>query len=96
MATLKKASAKAEDKAAKERAACEKQEARVCEVQQELQDAVKKYESLERDSKTKESELAKALQSAQDARAEPRKPSRKSRRPKRLRRVRLFLCKASM
>ena len=55
---------------AKERAACEKQEARVSKVQQELQDAVKKYESLECDSKTQGSELAKACQSAQDARAE--------------------------
>ena len=61
MAALKKALAEAEDKAAKERAAREKHEARVSEVQQELQDAVKKYESLERDSKTQESELAKAL-----------------------------------
>ena len=70
MAALKKALAEAEDKAAKERAAREKHEARVSEVQQELQDAVKKYESLERDSKTQASELAKARQSAQDARAE--------------------------
>ena len=46
MATLKKLLAEAEDKAAKERAARKKQEARVSEVQQELQDAVKKYESL--------------------------------------------------
>ena len=57
---LKKALAEAEDKAANERAVHEKQEARVSEVQQELQDAVKKYESLERDSKTQEAELAKA------------------------------------
>ena len=70
VATLKKALAEAEDKVAKERAACEKHEARVGEVQQLLQDPVKKCESLERDSKNKESELAKALQSAQDARAE--------------------------
>ena len=70
MAALKKALAEAEDKAAKERAAREKHEARVGEVQQELQDAVKKYESLECDSKTQGSELAKACQSAQDARAE--------------------------
>lgn len=70
VASLKKALAEAEDKVAKERAAREKQEARVSEVQQELQDAVKKYESLERDSKTQESELAKARQSTQDARAE--------------------------
>ena len=67
---LKKALEKAEDKAAKERAAREKHEARVSEVQQELQDAVKKYESLERDSKTQTSELATARQSVRDARAE--------------------------
>ena len=73
MAALKKALAEAEDKAAKERAAREKHEARVGEVQQELQDAVQKYESLERESKTQVSELAKALQSAQDARAEAQK-----------------------
>ena len=63
MAALKKALEKAENKAAKERTACEKHEAQVGEVQQELQDAVKKCESLERDSKTQASELAKALQS---------------------------------
>ena len=63
----------AEDKAAKERASREKQEARVSEVQQELQDVVQKYKSLERDSKTQESELAKDLQSAQDTKAEAQK-----------------------
>ena len=62
--------AEAEDKATKEYAAREKQEARVSEVQQELQDVVKKYESLEHDYKTQESELAKARQCVQDARAE--------------------------
>ena len=61
MAALKKALSEAEDKVAKERIEREKQEARVAEVQQELQDFVKKYESLEHDSKTQESELAKAL-----------------------------------
>ena len=70
MAALKKALAEAEDKAAKERATREKHEAQVSEVQQELQDAVKKYESLEHDSKMQGSELAKARQSARDARAE--------------------------
>ena len=70
MAALKKALTEAEDKAAKERAEREKQEARVGEVQQELEDFVEKCESLERDSKTQESELAKALQSARDAKAE--------------------------
>ena len=70
MAALKKALAEAEDRAAKERAAREKHEARVSEVQQELQYAVKKYESLEHDFKTQASELAKARQSTQEARAE--------------------------
>ena len=51
MAALKKALTEAKDKAAKERAEREKQEAGVGEVQQELQEFVKKYESLEHDSK---------------------------------------------
>ena len=42
-------------------------------MQQELQDFVKKYESLERDSKTQGSELAKALENAQNAKAEAQK-----------------------
>ena len=67
MAALKKALAEAEDKAAKESATREKHKARVSEVQQELQDTVKKYESLEHDSKIQASELAKARQSAQEA-----------------------------
>ena len=61
VAALKKALSKAEDKAAKERTEREKQEARVNEVQQELQDFVKKFESMERDSKTQEFELAKDI-----------------------------------
>ena len=73
VATLKEALSKAEDNAAVERTEREKQEARVDEVQQELQDFVKKFESLERDSKTQESELAKARQSALDAKAEAQK-----------------------
>ena len=73
VATLKKAMSEAEDKAAKERIDREKQEAPVGEVQQELQALVKKYESLELDSKTRESELAKALESAQHAKAEAQK-----------------------
>ena len=66
---LKRSLAEAEDRAAKEKAAHEKHEARVSEVQQELQDAVKKCESLEDDFKNQESKLAKAHQSAHDARA---------------------------
>ena len=70
VATLKEAVSAAEHNAAAERAEREKQEARVAEVQQELQDLVKKHESLERDSKTRESELATALESAKAAKAE--------------------------
>ena len=70
MAALKKALAEAEDKAAKERTAREKHEARVGEAQQELQGAIERFESLEHNYKAQESELAKARQSARDARAE--------------------------
>ena len=70
VASLKKALSEAEDKAAMERIGRENQNARVGEVQQELQDVGKKFESLERDFKTKESELAKALLSIKDAKAE--------------------------
>ena len=73
VATLKQALSEAEDKAAKERTEREKQEARVGEVQQELQDLVKKHEALELDSKTRESELATALESAKNAKAESHK-----------------------
>ena len=73
VAALKKALSEAGGKAAKERAEREKQEARVGEVHRELQEFVKKYESLEHDSKTQGSELAKALESAQHAKAEAQK-----------------------
>ena len=59
--------AKAEKKAAKEQALHEKHEARVIEVQQELQEAVKKCETLEQSLTDKESELTKAHQAALDA-----------------------------
>ena len=70
VATLKQALSEAEEKAATERTERGKQEARVEEVQQELQALVKKHESLELDSKTRESELAAALESAKSAKAE--------------------------
>ena len=73
VASLKKALSEAEDKADSERIEREKQDARVGEVQQELQELGKKFESLERDLKTKESELAKALLSMKDAKAEAEK-----------------------
>ena len=70
VATLKEAVSAAEHNAAVERTEREKKEARVAEVQQELQALVEKHESLERDSKTQESELASALESAKAAKAE--------------------------
>ena len=73
VATLKKALSEAEDKAAKERIEREKKEARVGEVQQELEALAKKHESLELDSKTRESELAQALESVRSAKAEAHK-----------------------
>ena len=45
----------------------------MAEVRQELQALVEKYESLEHDSKTRESELALALESAKTAKAEAQK-----------------------
>ena len=68
VAALKKALAEAEDKAAKERASREKHEARVGEAQQQLQGAIERFESLERDCKTQESELAKVHQEGISAR----------------------------
>ena len=73
MAALKKALSVAEAKAAMECTECEKQDARVGEVQQELQELGKKFESLEHDFETQGSELAKALQSTADAKDEAQK-----------------------
>ena len=70
VATLKEAVSAAERNAVTGRTEREKQEARVAEVQQELQALVEKHESLERDSKTRESELASALESAKATKAE--------------------------
>ena len=83
MASLKKVLSEGEHKVPLELKEPKKQEARVGEVQEELQELGKKFESLERDLKTKESELAKALASMKDAKAEAEMPSRKSRRPRR-------------
>ena len=69
-ATLKEAVSKAESNAAVECTEREKREARVAEVQQELQALVENHESLECDSKTREFELASALESAKAAKAE--------------------------
>ena len=73
VATLKQALTKAEDNAAKERTERERQEARVGEVRQEVQAFVTKHKALELDSKTRESELAAALESAKNAKVEAQK-----------------------
>ena len=73
VATLKEAVSKAEKSAAAERTEREKQEVRVAEVRQELQALMEKHESLDRVSKTRESELATALESAKAAKAEAQK-----------------------
>ncbi|KAF7101554.1 hypothetical protein CFC21_102858 [Triticum aestivum] len=56
-----------------ERSEREKQEAQAAEVRQELDALVKKHERLELDSKTREFELASALESAKSAKAEAQK-----------------------
>ena len=70
VASLKKALSEAEHKASLERKECKKQEARVGEVQEELQELGKKLESAEHELKAKEAELAKALTNIKDAKAE--------------------------
>ena len=73
VATLKQALSQAEEKAAQECTERERHEARVGEVQQELQALVTKHEALELDLKTRESELAVARESAKSAKAEAQK-----------------------
>ena len=73
VSSLKKALSEAEHKAALERKERKKQEARVGEVQQELQDLGKKFEAVEYELKGKEDELTKALSSIKDAKAEAEK-----------------------
>ena len=60
----------AEEKVVQQQAARKKLEARVKEIQQELQDAVKKCETLEHDASAQGAELTKARQSAETARNE--------------------------
>ena len=80
VATLKQVLSEAEKKAGTERTEREKHEARVGEVQQELQALVKKHETLELDLKTRESELARPLRAQSVPRLKPKRPSRKLRR----------------
>ena len=67
---LKKAVAEAEKKATTEQALREKHKARVIKAEQELQEAVKKCETLEQSLTEKESKLTKAHQATSDARGE--------------------------
>ena len=73
VATLKQALSEAENKAAKERTERKRHEARVGEMQQKLHALVRKHEALELDLKTRESELAAALESGKSAKAEAQK-----------------------
>ena len=73
VAPVKKVLSEAEHKAALEHKEREKKDARVGEVQQELRDLSKKFESVEHDLKMKEAELVKALVSMKDAKAEAEK-----------------------
>ena len=96
LATLKEAVSKAENSAALERTEREKQEAQVAEVRQELQALVEKHESVERDSKTRESDLALALESAKTAKAEAQKALQEIEAMKKIAVVRHSLCKAKI
>ena len=64
---LKKVVSEADKRATVEQALHEKHEARVIEAERELQEAVKKSETLEQSLAGKESELAQALQATDDA-----------------------------
>ena len=94
--TLRKALSAAEDKAAKEHIEWEKQEARVGEVQQELEALAKKNESLELDSKMRESELAQALESVWSAKVEAHKALQEIDAVKKIAAGRHSICKAIM
>ena len=93
---LKKAVAETEKKAATEQDLREKHEARVIKAEQELQEAVKKCETLEQSLTEKESELTKAHQATSDARGETQGALQEIQEARRSRRVRLFPCKASI
>ena len=67
---LKKAIAEAEEKSATEQALCEKHEAKVVEAKRELQEAMKKCETLEQSLMEKEFELTRAHHAVRDAHGE--------------------------
>ena len=91
---LKKVVAEADKKAAVEQALREKHEARVIEAERELQEAVKKSETLEQSLSLKESELAQALQAANDAREEARGALKDIQEARRIAAGKAFLLKA--
>ena len=76
VATLKKALSEAADKAAKERFEREKQEARVGEVQQELQALVQKHESWSVTLRRKGPSLRRPSKAHNTPRPKPKRPSR--------------------
>ena len=78
--TLKQALTKAEDKAAKERTERERQEARVGEVQQELQALVKNMRVWSVTLRLESPRLHRLLRVPEPLRPKPTRPSRKSRR----------------
>ena len=80
VATLKEAVAAVERNAAAERTEREKQAARVAEVQQELQDLVKKHESLIVTRRLKSLSLQRPLRVPKTVRPKPIRPSRRLRR----------------
>ena len=88
--------AEAEKRADAEQALHEKHEAMVIQVQQELQEAMKKCETLEQSLTEKEFELTKARQAAQDARGEAQGALQEIQEARKITVVRPFLCKASM
>ena len=94
--SLKKALSEAEHKAALELKERKKQEARVGEVQEELQELGKKLESTERELKAKEAELAKALTNTKDAKAEAERAQQEIQEAKKIAAGKNFLCKANM
>ena len=67
----------------------------MAEVRQELDALAKKHERLELDSKTREYELASALESAKSAKAEAQKALQEIEAMKRIAAIRHSLCKAN-
>ena len=80
---LKKALTEAEDKAAKERTECEKQEAWVDEVQQELQDFVKNTSPWSVTLRHVKPSLPRPSRAREMPKPKPKGPSRRFKRPRR-------------